>query len=105
VLTITVLKETKLVDGVETQVVEEKETANGQVTEISRNYFAFSRKTSDVLYFGEDVDNYRDGKTSGSVFSRAMHSAVPITFSFQHNVIGSSFTKPMKPLFVNWPIP
>jgi len=62
VLTITVLNETKIVDGVETRVVEEKETANGQMAEISRNYFAISKKTSDVFYFGEDVDVYKNGK-------------------------------------------
>ena len=62
VLTVTVLKETKLVDGVETRVVEEKETIDGQIVEISRNFFAISRKTSDVFYFGEQVDIYKDGK-------------------------------------------
>jgi hypothetical protein len=61
-LTITVLNETKMVDGVETRIVEEKETAGGQPVEISRNYFAISKRTSDVFYFGEDVDMYRDGK-------------------------------------------
>lgn len=61
-LTITVLNETKVVDGVETRVVEEKETENGQLTEISHNYFAISRRTSDVFYFGEDVDIYKNGK-------------------------------------------
>ncbi len=61
-LTITVLKETKVVDGVETRVVEERETANRQLTEISRNYFAISKKTADVFYFGETVDVYQDGK-------------------------------------------
>ena len=62
VLTITVLNETKRVDGVETRVIEEKETENGQITEISRNYFAISQRTGDVYYFGEDVDIYKDGK-------------------------------------------
>ncbi len=62
VLTITVLHETKTVDGVETRVVEEKEKANGQLVEVSRNYFAISRKTTDVFYFGEDVDIYKNGK-------------------------------------------
>src|ERR1043166_4356267 len=62
VLTITVLNETKTVDGVETRIVEEKETADGQPVEISRNYFAFSKRTSDIYYFGEDVDMYKDGK-------------------------------------------
>ncbi len=62
VLTITVLKETKVVDGVETRVVEEKETVSGQPAEISRNYFAISKKSGDVFYFGEDVDEYKNGK-------------------------------------------
>lgn len=65
VLTITVLNETKMVDGVDTRVVEEKETANCQVVEVSRNYFALSTKTSNVFYFGEDVDIYKDGKVGG----------------------------------------
>src|SRR5579864_8914052 len=46
VLTITVLNETKKVDGVETRVVEEKEVADGQVAEISRNYFAIDKSTN-----------------------------------------------------------
>ena len=62
VLTITVLNEIKKVDGVETRVVEERETENGEVTEVSRNYFAMSRTTGDVFYFGEDVDIYKNGK-------------------------------------------
>src|SRR5437867_10545468 len=61
-LTITVLNETKKVDGVETRVVEERETQGGQLTEIARNYFAISKRTNDVFYFGEDVDMYKDGK-------------------------------------------
>lgn len=63
-LTITVLNETKLVDGVETRIVEERETVNGQPVEISRNYFAISRRTGDVFYFGEDVDMFKDGKVT-----------------------------------------
>jgi hypothetical protein len=61
-LTVTVLDETKSVDGVETRIVEEKETKNGQLVEVSRNYFAISKRTSDVYYFGEDVDIYKGGK-------------------------------------------
>ena len=61
-LTVSVLAETKLVDGVETRVVEERETIDGQLKEVSRNYFAISRRTTDVFYFGEDVDMYRDGQ-------------------------------------------
>ncbi len=64
VLTITVLNETKVVDGVETRVVEEKEVAAGQTVEVSRNYFAISKRTTDVFYFGEDVDMYKNGKVN-----------------------------------------
>jgi hypothetical protein len=59
---ITVLTETKRVDGVETRVVEERETNNGAPVEVSRNYFAISKRTNAVFYFGEDVDMYKDGK-------------------------------------------
>lgn len=61
-LIITVLDETKTVAGVETRVVEERETKAGQLVEISRNYFAISRRTNDVFYFGEEVDIYENGK-------------------------------------------
>ena len=61
-LTITVLDETKKVDGVETRVVEERETSNGKLAELSRNYFAFDPTTRNFYYFGEDVDMYKDGK-------------------------------------------
>lgn len=61
-LVITVLDETKTVDGVDTRVVEERETDKGQLIEISRNYFAISRRTNAVFYFGEDVDMYENGK-------------------------------------------
>jgi len=61
-LIITVLNETKKVDGVETRVVEERETKGGQLIEVARNYFAISKRTNDVFYFGEDVDMYKDGR-------------------------------------------
>jgi hypothetical protein len=61
-LTITVLNETKIVDGVKTRIVEERETKNGQLTEVSRNYYAIDLKSKAVYYFGEDVNTYNDGK-------------------------------------------
>ena len=64
-LTVTVLGETKMVDGVRTRIVEERETEGGQLAEVSRNYFAIDRTTGDVYYFGEDVDEYKDGKVVG----------------------------------------
>lgn len=61
-LLITVLDETQLVDGVVTRIVEERESANGEVVEVSRNFFAISTRTNCVYYFGEDVDIYKGGK-------------------------------------------
>src|SRR5437870_4930312 len=50
-LAVTVLNETKKVDGVECRVVEENETKAGRLLEKSRNYFAISKRTNSVFYF------------------------------------------------------
>jgi hypothetical protein len=60
---ISVLHETRriplVIDGrtraVTARVVEEFETEDGEVTEISRNYYATCEPDRDVYYFGEDV--------------------------------------------------
>jgi len=65
-LTITVLDETKMVDGVKTRIIEERETEGGKLIEVSRNYFAIDKSTDDIYYFGEDVDMYdADGNLAG----------------------------------------
>ena len=64
-LTITVLEEKRTIDGVETRVVEEREVHGGAVAEVSRNFFALSKRTNDVYYFGEEVDVYEGGKVVG----------------------------------------
>jgi hypothetical protein len=64
-LVVAVLNQTQKIGDVETRVVEEKETVNGRIIEISRNYYACCRQTNSVFYFGEDVDIYEDGKIIG----------------------------------------
>jgi hypothetical protein len=65
-LVITVLDEPRKIGGVETRIVEERETKGGKLEEVSRNYFAISKKTNNVYYFGEDVDMYdKAGKVKG----------------------------------------
>jgi hypothetical protein len=61
-LTDTVLNETEVVQGVETRVFEERETADGELAEVSRNFFAICQQTNSVFYFGEDVDIYEGGE-------------------------------------------
>jgi len=61
-LLISVLKRTKRVAGVRCAVVREMEWTDGEITEISWNYFAICPRGDDVFYFGEDVDIYEDGE-------------------------------------------
>jgi hypothetical protein len=61
-LVVTVLNDTKIVGGIDTRVVEERETQGGQLAEVSRNFFAIEKGTNNVYYFGEDVDVYKNGK-------------------------------------------
>ena len=63
-LAVTVLDATRTVAGVETRVVEERETDKGKPVEVSRNYFAISTRTNSVFYFGEDVDIYKNGRVT-----------------------------------------
>ena len=61
-LVITVLDAVKMVDGVETRVVEERAFINGELIEVAKNFFAMDEKTGNLYYFGEDVDNYQNGQ-------------------------------------------
>ncbi len=63
--TLTILQETRVIDGVETRIMEDRETKNGKLVELTRDYFAIDRETNDVYYFGEDVDVYKNGKVTG----------------------------------------
>jgi uncharacterized membrane protein YkoI len=75
-LTITVLDETKKVDGVECRVVVENETKGGKVVEKSRNYFAISKRTNSVYYFGEDVGGAWLSGEKGAKFGLMMPGTV-----------------------------
>jgi len=63
--TLTVLSETKIIDGVEVRIVEDREESKGQLVELTRDYYAIDAATKDVYYFGEDVDVYKNGKVTG----------------------------------------
>jgi hypothetical protein len=59
---VTVLNETRVIDGVTTRVVEDRERHDGKLAELTRDYYAIDSTTNDVYYFGEDVDVYKNGK-------------------------------------------
>lgn len=70
-IVITVLNETQEITlpnvetPVVTRIVEERETVDGRLAEVSRNFFAICQKTNDVFYFGEDVQIFEeDGSVS-----------------------------------------
>ena len=70
-LEITVTTATKVVElvtaggksmRVVARVVEERESKDGDLVEVSRNWFARCKQTNDVFYFGEEVDFYEHGQ-------------------------------------------
>ena len=63
--TLTVLNETKMIDGIEVGVIEDREEKNGQLIEVTKDYFVFDKKTKNIYYFGEDVDAYKGSKVAG----------------------------------------
>jgi len=98
-LVITVLNDTKKVNGVETRVVEERETHDGELEEISRNYFAVCSPTNDVYYFGESVDSYEDGKVEdheGS-WEAGVGNAKPGLFMPSNPQLGDRFYQEFAP--------
>src|SRR5260370_16145390 len=56
--TLTVLDETKWIDGVETRVIEDREMKGGVLVELTRDYYAIDSVTNDVYYFAKDVVVY-----------------------------------------------
>ncbi len=65
-LTVTVLDETKEINGITTRVVEEREEKRGVLAELARHYFAMDRETGDVFAFGADVEIYRGDRVVSS---------------------------------------
>ncbi|MBI1886218.1 MAG: hypothetical protein HYS09_07920 [Chloroflexi bacterium] len=57
----TVLPGTDVLAGVEVGVLEEKDYENGELVELTLDYFA-QHKDGSVWYFGERVDEYKGGK-------------------------------------------
>lgn len=62
---ITVLNETRRIGNVETRIIEEREEKDGKLAEVSRNFFVICKEHGDVFYFGEEVDDYEDGRIVG----------------------------------------
>jgi len=81
----TVRRKTKVIDGVETRVVEEKEAQQGQPTKIVWRYYAIDKTTTALYCFGVHVQSYQNGQLvshrgwrsgdHGALFTLAMFAA------------------------------
>ena len=98
-LTITVLGDTEAVDGVTTRVVEERERVDGELEEVSRNFFALCQETGSFFYFGESVDNYENGMvvSHGGSWRAGMAGAKPGIIMPGAFLLGSRYFQEMAP--------
>lgn len=79
-LEITVLHETKTITGVKTRVVEEVETIDNELVEVSNNYFAICQQDNSLGFDG--------GKTQPSLAKSRQSSSPPSTFVPEGFVFG-----------------
>lgn len=63
VFQLTVLDRTRVIAGVTTRVIEEREFVNGALAEVSWNYHV-QASDGTICYYGEDVDAYENGGVS-----------------------------------------
>ena len=97
-LLITVLNETEVVAGVTTRVVEERESEDGELVEVSRNFFAQSA-AGNVCYFGETVDNYENGMIANhnGQWRAGVNGAQPGLFMPAAPAVGMVFQQEVAP--------
>ncbi len=97
-LEVTVLDETETVAGVETRVLEERESKDGQLVEVSRNFFVQAPDGS-VCYYGEDVDIYKDGAVVGheGAWRAGLGGNKPGIMMPAHPALGMSYPNEVAP--------
>lgn len=103
-LQITVLPDTEMVDvpglgPVLTRVVEEREWADGALTEVSRNFYAICDRTNSVFYFGEDVDIYENGQvvSHDGAWRSGENGALPGVFMPGTFLLGARYYQEIAP--------
>lgn len=97
--TLTVLPDTELVDGVLTRVIEERESEDGELVEVSRNFAAVCRQTGAVWYFGEDVDDFEDGEIVGheGAWRAGVDGAEPGILILGEQILGARYFQEVAP--------
>ncbi len=89
---ITITGETRKIIGVETLVYLDREFLNGELIEETKDYIA-QDKDGNVWYFGEDVDNYKDGKLKdhAGAWIAGVKGAKPGIWIKARHVVGDSY--------------
>jgi hypothetical protein len=82
-----------------TRVIEEREWADGMLSEVSRNLFAICEQTGSVFYFGEEVDIYEDGQVVGheGAWQAGVNGAEPGIVMPGEFLVGSRYFQEMAP--------
>jgi hypothetical protein len=106
-LALTVLNETKEITlptaggarKIVARVVEEMETADGELTEITRNFYARCLETGDVYHFGEEVAAYEGGaivSREGS-WEAGLNDALPGLMMPRTFLLGARYLQELAP--------
>jgi hypothetical protein len=97
-VTVTVLDSSTDVAGVMNRILEERETANGSLVEVSHNFFV-QNQGGDVCYYGEDVDIYQNGVvvSHGGAWRAGVNGALPGIFMPASPTVGMGFRQEVAP--------
>jgi len=103
-LTITVLNDIENITlpgigSVATRVIEEREKHDGEIAEVSRNFYAVCQETSDVFYFGETTDIYEGGVVVSheGAWRAGTNGAMPGIFMPGTFLLGSRYAQEVAP--------
>jgi hypothetical protein len=104
---VTVLNETKQVSMqvggetrfIQTRVIEHRETVDGELAEITRDFYAQCLESGDVYYFGEEVDVYDDGMivSHGGSWLAGVSNALPGIIMPGNFTIGARYSQERAP--------
>jgi hypothetical protein len=85
--------------GIETRVVEERESEGGELVEISHNFFARCLEHGSVFYFGENVEDIEDGEvvSSGGEWQAGVDGAMPGVIMPGIYLLGSRYFQEVAP--------
>jgi hypothetical protein len=97
-LRITVLKKTESVAGITVRVMEERHQEDGELVEVSRNFFV-QAPDGTVCYYGEDVDMYEDGQVVSheGAWRAGVNGALPGILMPANPEVGMTYAQEVAP--------